>query len=305
MVREDLLEKLACPACRAAVTPQDEVLVCCGCRRTYPVNGAVPVLLDEESQAALGGKRQVAENVRLRGRFERWPRLYRCIVRLRPPHPFLMLNAPRNRRRFSECVERLSPRPRILDIGSGITGKVNVAGISSAVQAGLIGLEIAPTPATSVVGDAHKLPFRDASLEGVLIQGVLEHVRDPLRVVAEIERVLRPGGVVYVDVPFIQHYHQDPEDYRRYTLPGLQQLFGAFEELDAGVSAGPASAAADVLTELPAVWCSHPVLYWGSKWLLGWLVLPIHWLDYLQARRPRAHTLAGALYYLGRKPPAN
>lgn len=259
-------------------------------------------MLDEESRAKLGGTRSGAENVRLREKIARHAFVNRILQLTRPPHPFLFTAGRKNRRRFSEIVEqRAGAKAFTLDVGSGILGTENTAGLTPALVASIVAVEIAPTATSKIAADAHKLPFASESVDGLLIQGVLEHVEDPPRIAAEIYRVLKPGAPVYSEVPFIQHYHQDPEDYRRYTLTGLRQLFGQFEELDAGVSAGPSSALCDVLTEYAAVWFKSPILYWGVKWVVGWLVLPIRLLDYALAHRSRAHALAGALYYLGRR----
>lgn len=56
-----------------------------------------------------------------------------------------------------------------------------------------------------VRGDALATPFGDASFDLVYHQGLLEHFRDPLRLLGENHRVLKPGGMVLVDVP--QKYH--------------------------------------------------------------------------------------------------
>jgi len=56
-----------------------------------------------------------------------------------------------------------------------------------------------------VRGDALATPFRDGSFDLVYHQGLLEHFRDPLRLLRENHRVVRPGGLVLVDVP--QKYH--------------------------------------------------------------------------------------------------
>ncbi|MYA50132.1 MAG: class I SAM-dependent methyltransferase [Chloroflexi bacterium] len=44
--------------------------------------------------------------------------------------------------------------------------------------------------------DVHELPFADASFDAVFAHAVLQHVREPLRALAEMRRVLKPGGVV-------------------------------------------------------------------------------------------------------------
>jgi SAM-dependent methyltransferase len=56
-----------------------------------------------------------------------------------------------------------------------------------------------------VRGDALATPFRDGSFDLVYHQGLLEHFRDPLRLLRENHRVVRRGGLVLVDVP--QKYH--------------------------------------------------------------------------------------------------
>jgi SAM-dependent methyltransferase len=56
-----------------------------------------------------------------------------------------------------------------------------------------------------VRGDALATPFRDGSFDLVYHQGLLEHFRDPVRLLRENHRVVRRGGLVLVDVP--QKYH--------------------------------------------------------------------------------------------------
>ena len=53
---------------------------------------------------------------------------------------------------------------------------------------------------------------------------------------SEFNRVCRPGGVLYLTVPFMQPEHLDPTDYQRYTLPGLERLVRqhGFEVTDSG-----------------------------------------------------------------------
>lgn len=50
------------------------------------------------------------------------------------------------------------------------------------------------------LGDARRLPFADRSVDLVLSGGLLEHFRDPAPVLAEMARILRPGGLFYADI---------------------------------------------------------------------------------------------------------
>ena len=75
-----------------------------------------------------------------------------------------------------------------------------------------------------VVCDGARLGFRSESFDSVLCTQVLEHVRDPQRVLQEICRVLRPNGVALVTVPLNSGIHMAPHDYCRFTEFGLREL---------------------------------------------------------------------------------
>jgi SAM-dependent methyltransferase len=93
-------------------------------------------------------------------------------------------------------------------------------------------LDISPFPTTDVVATCEQLPFKDASFDGVISVAVLEHVVDPQLCVEQIARVLKPGGSVYVAVPFLQPYHGYPHHYFNMTRDGLRTLFAPFFEVD-------------------------------------------------------------------------
>ena len=52
-----------------------------------------------------------------------------------------------------------------------------------------------------MVGDAYRLPFPDGAFDVVVISEVLEHIPDDRDAIAELDRVLRPGGTLAVTVP--------------------------------------------------------------------------------------------------------
>lgn len=73
-------------------------------------------------------------------------------------------------------------------------------------------------------GDLAALPFRDACFDAVIHIVTLEHVREPQRVMAELGRVLKPGGRLLLVAPHEWEEHQAPHDYFRYTRYGLAYL---------------------------------------------------------------------------------
>jgi len=101
-----------------------------------------------------------------------------------------------------------------------------------ATAVGLYGLN------PDVFGDARRLPFADESIDAVACFEVLEHVPDPQAVLSEVARVLVPGGVVNLSMPFLYPVHDAPYDFQRWTLYGWQRSLN-----DAGLHVEHAAAA--------------------------------------------------------------
>lgn len=84
--------------------------------------------------------------------------------------------------------------------------------------------DIASDLPDAIIGSLDTLPFAGDAYDTILCNAVLEHVEHPEAVVAELARVLRPGGHVILAVPFLQPYHECPRDFRRYSSEGLVAL---------------------------------------------------------------------------------
>lgn len=87
---------------------------------------------------------------------------------------------------------------------------------------------------TDVSGDAHSLPFADASFSGVVCCNAFEHYREPLKVVSEIKRVLKAGGFVYILTAFNQPFHMQPHHYFNATPSGVREWFKGFDIKECG-----------------------------------------------------------------------
>jgi len=118
-----------------------------------------------------------------------------------------------------------------------------------------IAFDIYPSDLTNFIADAHQLPLKDSCIDAVCIQAVLEHVLDPHMVVSEVQRVLKPGGLVYSETPFMQQVHEGAYDYTRFTELGHRWLWREFESIERGTIGGPGVSA-----------------YWAMKYLMRGLV---------------------------------
>ncbi|MBS0214179.1 MAG: class I SAM-dependent methyltransferase [Proteobacteria bacterium] len=71
-----------------------------------------------------------------------------------------------------------------------------------------------------VYADACCMPIADESIDAVACYEVMEHVSRPDDLLAEVARVLAPGGVAEFTMPFFYPIHDAPHDYQRWTRHG-------------------------------------------------------------------------------------
>jgi len=155
-----------------------------------------------------------------------------------------------------------------------------------------------------IVCDIDALPFKDQSIESIMNVAVIEHVPEPVKVIAEAFRVLKPGGYIYSVIPFNQPFHASPHDYQRYTLQGIKYLHKDFELVEAGVYSGPISALLWIAQEVFA-----STLSFGSSRLRNILYLiaivcsfPLKYLDCLLLNSKNSINVAANFYVIAKKP---
>jgi SAM-dependent methyltransferase len=256
----------------------------------------VPILIAEER--SLFSPSEFSGHASTRG--SRGSRLKALVRRALPSASRNVASRP-NFRRFAELLgEEGSPR-RVLVIGGGELGE----GVEAMV--GLPGISLVETdvylgPRTEIVCDAHDLPFEDGTFDGVICQAVLEHVLEPWRVVEEIHRVLRPNGLVYSEVPFMQQVHEGAYDFTRFTQVGHRRLYRFFDEIDSGAQGGPGMALVWSLRYFFAAFARRSramraLLDTGVTVLTFW----IKYVDGYLARLPGGLDAASGTYFMGRR----
>jgi SAM-dependent methyltransferase len=129
------------------------------------------------------------------------------------------------------------PAPVILDVGCS-SGFVLEDLRRAMPQAGLIGADYLRTPLESLAKripempilqfDLRKCPLPDACVDGVTCLNVLEHIDDHAAALAEIHRILKPGGLAHIEVPMgpalYDLYDEHLLHHRRYRLAELLTL---------------------------------------------------------------------------------
>ena len=68
------------------------------------------------------------------------------------------------------------------------------------------------------------LPIGNEIFDTVILSDVLEHIRKPEELIAEIYRIMRPNGKFILNTPFFYWLHEQPFDYFRYTKFALQSM---------------------------------------------------------------------------------
>ena len=167
----------------------------------------------------------------------------------------------------------------------------------------IISLDIKAHQGVDVVGDGSALPFGDEAFDGIVCAAVLEHVRDPYGAMREISRVMRPGAYALVDVPFLQGYHADPDDYQRLTRDGLANLIeiNGLDLVCDGVSVGPTSALLWLVREYICLFFKPGLFRRVTRFVASIFLAPFKYLDRLLTKRPEAHRIASALYVIAKK----
>ncbi len=135
------------------------------------------------------------------------------------PHDLTDYEAESANGDFGPFVDEIAAHPDrfYLDVGCGRR---------RAILPNCLYLEVYPSPSADVVMEPACLyPIASESLDGIGCFAVLEHVAEPWQAAREFRRMLKPGGKVFIDWPFLQPVHGYPSHYYNATREGLRRLF--------------------------------------------------------------------------------
>jgi SAM-dependent methyltransferase len=262
----------------------------------FPIVDGKPVLINDQNsifkQADFVSQRNTAFNPSRGGfltRVDRWlPSLSRNI------------RSKENYRTFAKLLLKNSPNPVVLVVGGGILGR-GMESLTSEPGIHLVETDVSFGPRTQLICDAHDLPFPDNSFDGVVIQAVLQYVVEPSKCVSEIERVLKPHGLVYAESAFMQQVVHGRYDFTRFTHLGLRRLFRGFEEVSSGAATGPGMALA---WSCQFFLLSLATARWTRRAAYAFARLTLFWLKYFDSaliNKPGTYDAASGFFFMGRK----
>lgn len=269
------------------------------CQGMYPINGGIPVLISADNEIFSQQDFERERDIYFRTYKSRLMQVLQKVQ----PDVSTNLSAAKNYRLLSQKLAG-KKELRILIIGGSIDGY----GIAELKQnllpdALLVEADVSYGPNTKMIFDAHQIPFLDETFDLVVAQAVLEHVLDPFACVAEMNRVLKPGGLVYAETPFMQQVHGGRYDFHRFTQLGHRRLFRHFVEVKSGIVSGAGSALAwslkYVVTSFARNKKMDKVLSYSAPFLFFWL----KYLDYLIGPTRGSLDSACGYYFMGRKEP--
>ncbi len=93
-----------------------------------------------------------------------------------------------------------------------------------------VGVDMAEGKGVDVVVDLTRgtAPLEENRFALGICCSVLEHVEQPWAFAANLTRLIRPGGKLYMSVPWVWRYHPYPDDYFRFSHKGVRALFEEF-----------------------------------------------------------------------------
>lgn len=289
----DAVAILQCPNCSGQLIQMKDKFACEDCVADFPISKGIPILV-EPSKSLFDIETFTNEEAT----FFRPVGKIRGFISLRMPDVTLNVSSDKVYDRMLDRLTAGNDTPRVLVIGGGVIGG-GMEGLINDPRIKLIETDAAVAPRTNLICDGHDLPFADQSMDAVIVQAVLEHVVDPHRCVAEIHRVLKPGGLVYADTPFMQQVHGRQFDFTRFTRLGHRRLFRMFEEIESGISCGPGTALAWSLRYFLLSFFSSDRLRAIASLASRLFFFPLKYVDRLLVNKQSANDAASAFYFLG------
>ena len=295
-ISDEIIDKLRCPVCHNHMKVDAERFVCT-CGSEFPIVHGVPVLINEKLSLF-----SINDFFEGRDTFFQISKRSKMRTALRRLLPSISRNigGMKNYKMFAESLVSRADQPSVLILGGSVLG-IGTEVLLARPEIMVIETDVSFGPRTMIVCDAHDIPFEDESVDGIVLQAVLEHVVDPQRCVDEVYRVLKKDGIVYAETAFMQQVHGGAYDFTRFTYQGHRRLFRRFEEINGGVVCGPGMALAWSYQYFLMSFVKSDLM---RRLMAAFAMLTSFWLKYFDSylvRQPRAYDAASACFFMGNK----
>jgi SAM-dependent methyltransferase len=150
-----------------------------------------------------------------------------------------------------------------------------------------------------IICDLENTPFKNSSISLVCCNSVFEHLKNPISVKNEVKRILKPGGIFYLCVPFMCIRHHEI-DFRRWTSLGLEEFIkDDFDILDIGVCRSPAHGLISYMHSFIDLSVNNKFIKKIFFVLWKYLSAPLYLLKVTNSQQSMA--LAQTIYIIGKK----
>ncbi|MDI6873813.1 MAG: methyltransferase domain-containing protein [Actinomycetota bacterium] len=236
-------DMLRCPSCGSGLEISSSGAACPGCRTTFGEENGLPDLLPPDVHPLV-----VSEREHYTEKVDYYLRMHATWCE----SPFYR----HYHARFLDDLRRLPPGSLILEAGCGL-GNDGLELLHSGYR--LVETDVSPGQLAEacrlhrregfgdrslhLLADASRLPFADASFDGMLMVASLHHLPDPGKALREARRVIRPGGPLVLGT--------EPNDWQNRTIYPIGKLFLKIIRMLTGKAPGPGETVseADRLTE--------------------------------------------------------
>lgn len=286
---------LRCPCCQSSTlraTTATNEMVCESCDMHYPISHGRPVLLRTNNDVFCLDDYRNSKEPDINKPGYNWQNFI--------PKPSVNLASKRVLASVSKLLKQKTSAV-VLVVGGGCQREWLDVRLDASDSVQIIYSDIDASADVDLFCDGHDLPFVDGVFDAVVTTAVLEHVLYPERVAAEITRVLKVGGLLYSELPFMQQVHEGAYDFTRYTLSGHRRLFNNISEIESGLVAGPGTALVWSIENFALAFVVSSPLRKITKTVIRLTFFWIKYFDLLLKDKPAAMDGASCTYLLGRK----
>lgn len=225
----------------------------------------------------------------------------KALIFLFPPPPFINCIPKRERKLITDLLFT-DQKIRIVDIGGGVSkGPGNW--LFENLHHKVVNIDIEHGKNVDIQGSVYELAELTSNVDVIIAQSLIEHLEYPDRAIIQIFDALRMGGHAYIEIPFMQGVHGDPDDFQRYTMSGLEAKFRShgFKVIKSGISGGPVGSLVWIICDLLSNVSNYRYLNLIIRFILRWFLSPLRYLDKLIYSTNAAKRLACEYYIVVQK----